>query len=96
LLLGFGAGLAGIRKNESNVVALARSYWFKLKWRNLSKKTHSERFVQVGIAEAKHDVYRCRNDPYWRKDSVYRNFANFSTGSVYDQMSINRLLIKKM
>ena len=81
---GFGAGLAELGKNNSNVVALCADLTGSLKMDEF-KNNHPERFFQVGIAEA-NMIGIAAGMTIGGKIPFTGTFANFSTGRVYDQI----------
>ena len=81
---GFGAGLHELGKTNPNVVALCADLTGSLKM-DAFKKDFSERFFQVGIAEA-NMMGLAAGMTIGGKIPFTGTFANFSTGRVYDQI----------
>jgi len=81
---GFGAGLSELGKSNPKVVALCADLTGSLKM-DAFQKEHSDRFFQVGIAEANMmGVAAGLTIGGWIPFTG--TFANFSTGRVYDQI----------
>ncbi len=81
---GFGAGLAELGDKNENVVALCADLTGSLKM-DAFKKSHPDRFYQVGIAEA-NMMGIAAGLTIGGKIPFTGTFANFSTGRVYDQI----------
>jgi transketolase len=81
---GFGAGLLEAGKQNENVVALCADLTGSLKM-DAFQKEFSERFFQVGIAEA-NMIGIAAGLTIGGKIPFTGTFANFSTGRVYDQI----------
>jgi len=81
---GFGAGLTQLGKTNENVVALCADLTGSLKMDEF-KANHSERFFQVGVAEA-NMMGLAAGMTIGGKIPFTGTFANFSTGRVYDQI----------
>ncbi len=81
---GFGAGLSELGKTNPNVVALCADLTGSLKM-DAFAKDHSERFFQIGIAEA-NMICIAAGLTIGGKIPFTGTFANFSTGRVYDQI----------
>lgn len=81
---GFGAGLEELGKTNENVVALCADLIGSLKMDEF-KANHSERFFQIGIAEA-NMIGIAAGMTIGGKIPFTGTFANFSTGRVYDQI----------
>lgn len=81
---GFGAGLAELGRTNPNVVALCADLIGSLKM-DAFKNENSERFFQVGIAEA-NMIGIAAGLTIGGKIPFTGTFANFSTGRVYDQI----------
>lgn len=81
---GFGVGLHELGKSNSNVVALCADLTGSLKM-DAFKKDFSDRFFQVGIAEA-NMMGLAAGMTIGGKIPFTGTFANFSTGRVYDQI----------
>jgi len=81
---GFGAGLTELGKNNKNVVALCADLTGSLKMNDF-KDNHSDRFFQVGIAEA-NMIGIAAGMTIGGKIPFTGTFANFSTSRVYDQI----------
>lgn len=81
---GFGAGLSELGKKNQNVVALCADLTGSLKM-DAFAKDHSDRFFQVGIAEA-NMIGLAAGMTIGGKIPFTGTFANFSTGRVYDQI----------
>lgn len=81
---GFGAGLSELGKSNENVVALCADLTGSLKMGDF-KKSHPDRFFQVGIAEA-NMMGIAAGMTVGGKIPFTGTFANFSTGRVYDQI----------
>ena len=81
---GFGDGLYEIGKKNKNVVALCADLTGSLKM-NQFKNDFTERFFQVGIAEA-NMMGIAAGMTIGGKIPYTGTFANFSTGRVYDQI----------
>ena len=81
---GFGDGLTELGRNNKNVVALCADLTGSLKM-NEFKKENSDRFIQVGIAEA-NMMGIAAGLTIGGKIPFTGTFANFSTGRVYDQI----------
>lgn len=81
---GFGAGLTELGQTNDNVVALCADLTGSLKMDEF-KANHSERFFQVGIAEA-NMMGLAAGLTIGGKIPFTGTFANFSTGRVYDQI----------
>ena len=81
---GFGAGLAELGRTNPNVVALCADLIGSLKM-DAFKNENSERFFQVGIAEA-NMIGIAAGLTIGGKIPFTGAFANFSTGRVYDQI----------
>ena len=81
---GFGAGLAELGRTNPNVVALCADLIGSLKMNEFIKE-NSERFFQVGIAEA-NMMGIAAGLTIGGKIPFTGTFANFSTGRVYDQI----------
>jgi transketolase len=81
---GFGAGLAELGRNNSNVVALCADLTGSLKM-NEFKDENPDRFFQVGIAEA-NMIGLAAGLTIGGKIPFTGTFAVFSTGRVYDQI----------
>ena len=81
---GFGAGLAELGRTNPNVVALCADLIGSLKMDEFIKE-NSERFFQVGIAEA-NMMGIAAGLTIGGKIPFTGTFANFSTGRVYDQI----------
>ncbi len=81
---GFGAGLHELGKQNPNVVALCADLLGSLKM-DAFKKDFSERFFQIGIAEA-NMMGVAAGLTIGGKIPFTGTFANFSTGRVYDQI----------
>ncbi len=81
---GFGAGLLEVGKKNPNVVALCADLTGSLKMDAFQKEC-SDRFFQVGIAEA-NMIGMAAGMTIGGKIPYTGTFANFSTGRVYDQI----------
>jgi len=81
---GFGAGLHELGKTNPKVVALCADLTGSLKMEAF-QKDFPERFIQVGIAEAKM-MGIAAGLTIGGKIPFTGTFANFSTGRVYDQI----------
>jgi transketolase len=81
---GFGEGLHELGKKNENVVALCADLTGSLKM-NAFEKDFSERFFQVGIAEA-NMMCIAAGMTIGGKIPFTGTFANFATGRVYDQI----------
>ena len=81
---GFGAGLSELGASNPNVVALCADLTGSLKM-DAFAKSHPERFIQVGIAEA-NMMGIAAGLTIGGKIPFTGTFANFSTGRVYDQI----------
>jgi transketolase len=81
---GFGEGLHELGKTNENVVALCADLTGSLKM-DAFAKDFSERFFQVGIAEA-NMIGMAAGMTIGGKIPFTGTFANFSTGRVYDQI----------
>lgn len=81
---GFGAGLAELGAENSNVVALCADLTGSLKMGDF-KNQFPDRFFQVGIAEA-NMMGIAAGMTIGGKIPFTGTFANFSTGRVYDQI----------
>lgn len=81
---GFGEGLYELGKKNENVVALCADLTGSLKM-NAFEKEFSNRFFQVGIAEA-NMMGIAAGMTIGGKIPFTGTFANFSTGRVYDQI----------
>ncbi|MGC6430235.1 MAG: transketolase family protein [Jejuia sp.] len=81
---GFGAGLAELGRTNPNVVALCADLIGSLKMNEFIEE-NSERFFQVGIAEA-NMMGIAAGLTIGGKIPFTGTFANFSTGRVYDQI----------
>ena len=81
---GFGEGLHELGKTNQNVVALCADLTGSLKMDAFAKDC-SERFFQVGIAEA-NMIGMAAGMTIGGKIPFTGTFANFSTGRVYDQI----------
>ncbi len=81
---GFGEGLHELGKTNPNVVALCADLTGSLKM-NAFEKDFSDRFFQVGIAEA-NMMGMAAGMTIGGKIPFTGTFANFSTGRVYDQI----------
>ena len=81
---GFGEGLHELGKTNQNVVALCADLTGSLKM-NAFEKDFSDRFFQVGIAEA-NMMGMAAGMTIGGKIPFTGTFANFSTGRVYDQI----------
>lgn len=81
---GFGAGLHELGKSNPEVVALCADLTGSLKM-DAFKKDFSDRFFQVGIAEA-NMMGLAAGMTIGGKIPFTGTFANFSTGRVYDQI----------
>jgi len=81
---GFGAGLSELGASNQNVVALCADLTGSLKM-DAFAKSHPERFIQVGIAEA-NMMGIAAGLTIGGKIPFTGTFANFSTGRVYDQI----------
>ena len=81
---GFGAGLTELGKNNKNVVALCADLTGSLKMNDF-KDNHSDRFFQIGIAEA-NMIGIAAGMTIGGKIPFTGTFANFSTSRVYDQI----------
>ena len=81
---GFGDGLTELGKTNPNVVALCADLTGSLKMGDF-EKNHSERFFQIGIAEA-NMMGIAAGMTIGGKIPFTGTFANFSTGRVYDQI----------
>ena len=81
---GFGEGLHELGKTNENVVALCADLTGSLKMDAFAKDC-SERFFQVGIAEA-NMIGMAAGMTIGGKIPYTGTFANFSTGRVYDQI----------
>jgi len=81
---GFGAGLSELGASNLNVVALCADLTGSLKM-DAFAKSHPERFIQVGIAEA-NMMGIAAGLTIGGKIPFTGTFANFSTGRVYDQI----------
>lgn len=81
---GFGEGLHELGKKNENVVALCADLTGSLKMDAFAKDC-SERFFQVGIAEA-NMIGMAAGMTIGGKIPYTGTFANFSTGRVYDQI----------
>ena len=81
---GFGLGLLEAGRSNENVVALTADLLGSLKMDDF-KKEFSNRFFQVGIAEA-NMMGIAAGMATTGKIPYTGTFANFSTGRVYDQI----------
>jgi transketolase len=81
---GFGEGLAELGRTNPNVVALCADLIGSLKM-DAFKNENSDRFFQVGIAEA-NMIGLAAGMTIGGKIPFTGTFANFSTGRVYDQI----------
>ena len=81
---GFGAGLAAVGKANENVVALCADLVGSLKMDEFIAN-NPERFFQMGITEA-NMMSVAAGMTIGGKIPFTGNFANFSTGRVYDQI----------
>ena len=81
---GFGAGMDELGKTHEDVVALCADLTGSLKLNDFAKN-HSERFFQIGIAEA-NMIGIAAGMTIGGKIPFTGTFANFSTGRVYDQI----------
>jgi len=81
---GFGDGIVEAARKNSNIVALTADLAGSLKL-NQFMKEFSERFIQVGIAEA-NMMSIAAGLTIGGKIPYTTTFANFSTGRVYDQI----------
>ena len=81
---GFGDGLTELGKTNPDVVALCADLIGSLKMNDF-KENHSDRFFQVGIAEA-NMMGIAAGLTIGGKIPFTGTFANFSTGRVYDQI----------
>ena len=81
---GFGEGLHELGKTNPNVVALCADLTGSLKM-DAFAADFSERFFQVGIAEA-NMISMAAGMTIGGKIPYTGTFANFSTGRVYDQI----------
>ena len=81
---GFGAGLTELGRRNPNVVALCADLTGSLKM-NEFKDENSERFFQIGIAEA-NMISIAAGMTIGGKIPFTGTFANFSTSRVYDQI----------
>ena len=81
---GFGVGLSELGETNKDVVALCADLTGSLKMGDF-KKSHPERFFQVGIAEA-NMIGMAAGMTIGGKIPFTGTFANFSTGRVYDQI----------
>src|SRR5690625_1374420 len=81
---GFGAGLTELGKTEEHVFALSAGLTGSLKMDEF-KENHTERFFQVGVAEA-NMMGMAAGMTIGGKIPFTGTFANFSTGRVYDQI----------
>ena len=81
---GFGEGLTELGRSNNNVVALCADLTGSLKMNEFAKE-NSDRFIQVGIAEA-NMMGIAAGLTIGGKIPFTGTFANFSTGRVYDQI----------
>jgi transketolase len=81
---GFGEGLAELGQTHPNVVALCADLTGSLKM-DAFQKANPDRFFQTGIAEA-NMIGLAAGMTIGGKIPFTGNFANFSTGRVYDQI----------